>query len=224
MNTEILYRPGQSLARVTLAAGEAIVAESGAMVGMSTHVAIHTSARGGLLAGAQRWLGGESFFVNTFTAQGAPGELLLAPRVCGDMTILDVGDGASWHLQSSAFVAAAPDVHIETGLGGFRTFFAGEGLFVLRASGRGPLLCGAFGALERIDVDGKTIIDTGHLVAWDATLEWRVTTATSGLLASFFSGEGLVCEFTGRGTVWIQTRNPAEYGPAVARLLPPREQ
>jgi uncharacterized protein (TIGR00266 family) len=223
VNVEVLYRPAHSLARVELASGESVVAESGTMVGMSPSVGIETSTRGGVLAGVKRMFGGESFFLNTFTAQRGPGEVLLAPRVCGDMVVLDVGP-ERWMAQSSAFVASGPAVAVETGLGGFRTFFAGEGLFVLRATGSGPLVVGAFGAVEKMDVRGKLIVDTGHLVAWSADLGWRVTTATSGWVASFLSGEGLVCEFSGQGTVYVQTRNPAEYGPAVARLLPPRQE
>jgi len=223
MNIEILYRPAHSMARVELAPRESVVAESGAMIGMSPGVSIETSTRGGVLAGVKRMFGGESFFMNTFTAPGGPGEVLLAPKVCGDMAVLAVGPD-SWMAQSSAFVAAGPGVQVQTGLGGFRTFFAGEGIFVLRASGAGPLVVGAFGALEKVQVAGKLIVDTGHLVAWSADLQWRVTTATSGWIASFLSGEGLVCEFTGNGVVYVQTRNPAEYGPAVAKLLPPRQE
>jgi uncharacterized protein (TIGR00266 family) len=223
MNIEVLYRPAHSMARVELAPGESVVAESGAMIGMSPGVSIETSTRGGLLQGVKRMFGGESFFMNTFTAGRGPGEVLFAPRVCGDMAVLEVGP-ERWMAQSSAFVASGTGVAVETGLGGFRTFFAGEGLFVLRATGSGPLVVGAFGALERLEVRGKLIVDTGHLVAWSADLGWRVTTATSGLVASFLSGEGLVCEFSGSGTVYVQTRNPAEYGPAVAKLLPPRQE
>lgn len=223
MNFDILYRPSQSMARVSLAPGESILAETGAMIGMTPNVSIKTSSRGGLRAGISRLFGGESFFMNTFTAQGGAGEVLLATRVCGDMAVLEVAQGSSWMLQSSAFVASHPNVRIETNLGGFKTFFGGEGLFVLKASGAGPLLLGAFGTVERIDVADTLIVDTGHLVAWQDTLTWRVTTAATGLIASMLSGEGLVCEMRGRGSVWIQTRNPADYGPTVGRLLPPRQ-
>lgn len=52
----------------------------------------------------------------------------------------------------------------------------------------------------------KYIVDNGHLVAWNTKyiLE-RVT--SGGIIAGFASGEGLVCKFTGPGTVYIQTRN-----------------
>lgn len=222
MNAEILYRPAHAMARISLVAGESVIAETGAMVGMSTNVAIETSMRGGMLQGIGRLFGGESFFTNRFTAQRGAGELLVAQSVCGDMTILDVGD-RDWLLQGSCFVAADVGVNVATELGGFRTFFAGEGLFVLRANGKGRLLAGAFGAIEPVVIDGSYVIDTGHLVAWDASLDFSVGKSADGWVASFLSGEGLVCHFRGHGTAYIQTRNPAAYGPAVGRLLPPRQ-
>jgi uncharacterized protein (AIM24 family) len=71
--------------------------------------------------------------------------------------------------------------------------------------------------------DGNLVIDTGHLVAWDATLTYSVGKSGSGWIASYLSGEGLVCHFQGQGRIWIQTRNPTAYGQDVASLLPPRQ-
>ena len=69
MQTEILYAPAYALARLTLAPREAATVEAGAMVSMSSDMEIKTSTQGGFLKGLKRSvLGGESFFVNTFTA------------------------------------------------------------------------------------------------------------------------------------------------------------
>jgi uncharacterized protein (AIM24 family) len=84
------------------------------------------------------------------------------------------------------------------------------------------MIVGSFGAIEQVNVDGEMIIDTGHLVAWDARLSYTVGKATkSGWIASWLSGEGLVCHFQGQGVVYIQTRNAQEYGGAIGRMLPP---
>ena len=98
-------------------------------------------------------------------------------------------------------------------------------MFILRATGHGLVALGAFGALECVEVDGELTIDTGHLVAWADTpeLQYRVGKASSGWIASFLSGEGLVCKFSGKGKVWVQTRNPSEYGTLIGRMLPPRK-
>lgn len=225
MQVEIGYRPSQSMARVLLQPGESVVAESGAMVGMSTNVQMQTQA-GGLMSGLKRMFGGESFFRNTFTAAQGPGEVYFATPLCGDMVTLDMTPNG-YFVQSSSYVACSPQVNIETKVGGFKSFFAGEGVFVLKATTTVPgqqLVLGAFGGIQELVCDGRMIIDTGHLVAWDATLQYKVTKAADGWIASFLSGEGLVCDFEGQGRIWIQTRNPVEYGSTVGRLLPPRQQ
>lgn len=224
MQVHIGYRPSYSLARVQLGDGESVVAESGAMAGMSANVGIQTQA-GGVMGGLKRMFGGESFFRNTLTAQGGPGEVLLAHTLCGDMVALDM-TAQGYYVQSSSYVASSPHVQVDTEVGGFKSFFAGEGVFVLRATASEPgtLLVGAFGGIEELACDGSLVIDTGHLVCWDASLEYSVGRSASGLLASWLSGEGLVCHFRGQGRIWIQSRSPAEYGRAVGPLLPPRER
>ena len=224
MQIEIGYRPAQAMARVALAAGESIRAESGAMVGMSTNVQMQTASTGGIMKGIKRMFGGESFFQNTFTAQHGPGEVLLAHSLCGDIVSLDMTQ-AGYFIQSSSYIASSPWVDINTKLGGFKSFFAGEGVFVLQATSQqaGTVLVGAFGGIQELHCDGNLVIDTGHLVAWDATLQYTVGKSADGWIASFLSGEGLVCHFTGQGRIWIQTRNPQEYGGMVGRMLPPRE-
>lgn len=221
---EIGYRPAHSLARVTLQPNEQIVAESGAMVGMSTNVHMQTQSQGGLIGGFKRMFGGESFFRNTFTAQGGPGEVLLAQALCGDMTTLEMTPHG-YFIQNSAYIASTPDVQIETKTGGFKGFFSGAGVFILQATSQQPgqVLVGAFGGIQELHCDGNLVIDTGHLVAWDATLQYSVGKSGAGWIASYLSGEGLVCHFTGQGRIWIQTRNPGEYGQTVGRMLPPRK-
>ena len=61
MDISIDYRPAHSLATVELADGESVVAEAGAMVGMSGNIRIETRT-GGVKKGLGRILGGESFF------------------------------------------------------------------------------------------------------------------------------------------------------------------
>jgi uncharacterized protein (TIGR00266 family) len=221
MQIDLQHQPSQAMARVVLGPGESVMAESGAMLGMTPNVQIQTGS-GGLMKGLKRLFGGESFFRNTFTAEGGPGEVYLAPTLPGDMAVLDVGP-RGYYLQSSSFVASSLGVDVDTKVGGFKTFFAGEGLFVLKTKGQGKLLAGAFGAIEEVQIRGEYVVDTGHLVAWEDTLQYRITKAADGWIASWLSGEGLVCHFSGNGTLWLQTRNPSEYGQELGRQLPPRE-
>src|SRR5512136_383220 len=111
MNIDIGYRPAHALATISLQHGESVIAESGAMVGMSPNVQMQTQA-GGMMSGLKRMFGGESFFRNTFTSNG-PGEVLFAHAVCGDMTVLEMTQ-AGYFLQSGAFVACSPNVDVQT--------------------------------------------------------------------------------------------------------------
>ena len=122
MDIQIGYRPAQALARVILDNGEQIRAESGAMVGMSTNVHMETGMTGGMMGGLKRMFGGESFFQNTFTAQGGQGEVLLAHSLCGDIVNLEMSP-QGFFIQSSSYIASSPWVNCETKVGGFKSFF-----------------------------------------------------------------------------------------------------
>lgn len=208
MNVEILYRPAYSIARVTLAPNETIRAESGAMVAMSPGVQLETQAHGGLLKSLKRAvLGGESFFVNTYQAPSQGGEVWLAPPLPGDMSVLEL-EGETFLVQSGAYVASGEGIEIDTAWGGAKTFFASEGLIMLKAAGTGTLLLSSYGALHMLELaDGEQYtVDTGHLVAFTSTMGFNVR-RIGGLKSTLFSGEGLVVDLTGPGRAWLQTRS-----------------
>ncbi|EDM75814.1 hypothetical protein PPSIR1_34777 [Plesiocystis pacifica SIR-1] len=230
MDIQIHYRPAHSLAQVNLNANEMIRAESGAMVSHTRNIAVEAAAKnpneGGLgsrlLKGLKRMaLGGESFFTNTYTAQGGPGHVTLAPSLTGDMVVHPL-QGEQLVIQGSSYVAAPDSVAIDTNFQGFKGFFSGESLFFLTATGNGPVLLNAFGAIETIDLNGEMIVDTGHLVAFTGGINYTVEKASKGLISSFLSGEGLVLKMAGQGRLYIQSRNPNEYGATVGAMLPPR--
>ncbi len=216
MKYRILSKPSYSLLEFELESGDEIQAETGAMVYMR-NVELKTEMKGGLFGGLKRsLLGGESFFVNRFVSKGK-GLLGLAPPYQGDITYIPVS--GRLFAQSGAFLASSPDINIDTKWGGRRTFFAGEGLFLLKLEGDGDVWLSSFGGIESIDVDGTLKVDTGHIVAFEETLSFNIARA-GGLKATLLSGEGLVAEFKGTGKVWIQTRSVGEYLGWLSSLLP----
>jgi uncharacterized protein (TIGR00266 family) len=225
MDFDIRYNPAHSLAVVRLAPGESLRAEASAMVSMSSSIQVATTARHqGLMGGLKRMaFGGESFFQNTFTAVGGSGEVALAPQLCGSMVLTQLGLGTELFIQGSSYVAAPPSVSLDTQFQGFKGFLTGESLFFLKASGQGPVLMNAFGAIEERELHGELVVDTGHLVAFTSGVQYSLGKAASGWIQSFLSGEGLVLRLKGHGRVWLQSRNPTEFGRQVGRLLPPRE-
>jgi uncharacterized protein (TIGR00266 family) len=207
MQIRVEHRPSYALGIVDLAAGEAVKAETGAMVSMTANVQVESGLQGGLMKSALRKvLGGESFFVNTFTATGAPGQITFAPSLPGDITTVNIN--RELYVQSGSFLAGEQSIDIDTAWGGARSFFASEGLFLLNLKGTGRALVSSFGAIHQITLDGSNdmIVDTGHVVAFEPTVQWKVK-KVAGLFTSLISGEGLVCEFSGRGDLWIQTRS-----------------
>ena len=226
MDIRVEHGPAFAMAVVDMQSGESFVGENGSMVSMSSNVNINTTSkaiggRGGLLKSIGRMIGGESFFNNIYTAQGGPGQVALAPSLIGDIVRHDLNNG-SMIVQSSSWLGSGSGVELETTWGGMKSFFGGEGLFMLRLHGSGPVLFNAFGAIHRMEINGRFIIDTGHIVAFEESLSFNVK-RVGNWFSTFFSGEGLVTEFNGTGTLWIQTRNPKEFGSLVGGKLPPRE-
>ena len=229
MHFDIQYNPAHSLATAHLNPGESVRAEAAAMVSMSSGISVSTNmthkAGGGFMGAMKRGLlGGESFFQNLYTATAPGAHVSLAPKLCGSMVTHELAGSEELFIQASSYVAAPETVNLDTKWQGFKAFFSGESLFFLRASGRGPVLVNAFGAIELLELDGEMIIDTGHLVAFTSGLEYSIDKAGGGWIQSFLSGEGLVLRMRGRGRVYLQTRNPSEFGTTVGRLLPPRQQ
>ncbi|NVB37619.1 TIGR00266 family protein [Pseudenhygromyxa sp. WMMC2535] len=231
MDIQVLYRPAHSLAQVNLAPNEMIRAEAGAMVSMTRNIHVEAAAKnpndGGfgkrLLKGLKRAaLGGESFFTNTYTAMNQPGHVTFAPSLTGDMIVHDLNN-EQLVIQGSSYVAAPDSVAIDTNFQGFKGFFSGESLFFLTATGSGPVLLNAFGAIETVDLDGEMVVDTGHIVAFTAGINYSVVKASKGWISSFLSGEGLVLRMQGRGRMYVQSRNPNEYGSTVGGMLPARQ-
>jgi uncharacterized protein (TIGR00266 family) len=208
MEIDLQYRPSYSLAIIKLKPDERIRAEKGAMVSMSASVSIETRAEGGLFKSLGRVvLGGESFFQNFFQASSEGGEITLAPELPGDITVIELNDNRLM-IQSGSYLASEIDVDLTAKLS-MKAFLSAEGLSMLEASGRGKLLLSSYGAIfERELKDGeKYIVDTTHLVAFDASVDVMLRTA-AGIKTTLLSGEGLVVELTGPGRVYIQTRSP----------------
>ena len=224
MKVDIIHGPGNAAARVNLANNETVVAEGGAMVAMSSHVAIrtttHQKSKGGILRGLKRLLSGESFFLNHFTATAEGAHVTLAPTLSGDIHALELNNDRII-VQSGSYVASEASVEMNTGWQGFQSLFAKEGLFWINLFGQGKVLVNSFGAIYPIKVEGEYIVDTGHIVAFDETLKFSLSKAGKSWFSSILGGEGLVCRFQGTGTVWCQSHNASAFGRSLGQQLKP---
>lgn len=210
LNYEISQRPDFSIVKIDLPAGEKVYAEPSAMVSMTPSVHLEAGFKGGLGKTFGRMLGGESLIINTFTAQDGPAEIMFAGGAAGDVAYHRL-NGNTLYLQRGAYMLNSDGVEVSSKWQGAKGFFSGEGLFLLKASGTGDIFFNSYGAILPIDVSGGFMVDTGYIVAFEETLQYKVTILPGlrkgGKIKSFFfGGEGLVCQFSGTGRVWIQTR------------------
>ncbi len=216
MKYEILSRPSYALLRLVMDEGEEVIAETGAMVFMDG-VKLKTEVKGGLFGGIKRIIGGESFFLNRFVTEKNDAFLGLAPPYQVDITRVEIR--GTLYAQSGAFLAGSPELNIESKWGGARSFFAGEGLILLKIAGSGDVFLSSFGGIEEVMVNGELVVDTGHIVAFEEGLDFTISKA-GGLKATLLSGEGLVAKFRGSGKVWIQTRSVSDYIGWLSSLIP----
>ena len=198
---EFSSRPDFAFATVKLKAGETIKVEAAAMATMDTNLKMKTKFRGGF----KRFLTGESLFINDFTAENGPGEIGIAPGGPGDMEHVYL-QGETIYLQNSGYVASSPNLAVETKWQGLvKGIFNADGLFHIKVSGTGDLFFSTYGAMVPIDIDGEYIVDNAYMVAFTEGLDYTMEKMGS-YKSLFFSGEGLVCRYRGKGRLWLQTR------------------
>ena len=218
MKNVIEHGPAYAMATVSLDAGEEVTVEAGSMVAMSDGLTINTHIggnKGGFFGGLvnfflaliRKFLGGETLFVNTYSPPSSQsGKVYIAPALSGDIIHHPMDGTKSLMVQGSSYLASGPGVVVKTKFGGLKSLFSGEGAFWLRCEGKGELWVNCYGAIHEIEVDGTYIVDTGHVVAFDDTLDYRIK-GSGSLKSTLLSGEGLTMHFSGHGKLYIQSRN-----------------
>ncbi len=222
MRIEIRHQPAFAVARVTMTAGEKIKAESGAMAAMSQGVNIQAKMEGGFLKALKRSaLGGESFFQTTYESTVEGGWVDVAAYLPGDIAVIPVTPDRGLAVTKGSWLANEESLNMDTAWGGAKNLFGGEGGFIAHMTGNGQVVVASYGALDLHELQpGQAFtVDSGHLVAYDDGIGMKTRTV-SGLMTSMKSGEGLVCDMTGPGRVWTQSRNPGALVSWLTEVLP----
>lgn len=207
----IEHNPAYAFLIIELEANQSVIAESGSMAAMDTSIKMTSKMRGGLGKSIGRILGAESLFLSEFTAKNIQGNLYLSPGVPGDIKNYYLKRNKSLMIQSSGFLACSPNVEIDSKFQGFKGFFSGESLFLLKATGYGDIWFNSYGGIIEVDVRGSYVVDTGYIVAFEDSLHYKVEVlgglSFRNLRTNIFGGEGLVCRFSGNGKLWLQSRS-----------------
>ena len=205
MQHQLICQPTYSALEVELGPGERIVGDAGAMAWMSPNIKTTTTTRGGVLQGLKRAvLSGESLFQNTYCAENGPGQITFAPGSSGDIAAYELA-ASELLLEKGAYLASDEGVMCDAKWDGLRGLF-NEGMFVLRVTGTGTVFFHSYGRLEEVQVDGQYVVDNGFAVAWEPTLQYRMTRGKR--VRSFLFSDQLLLNFAGRGRLWVQSRSP----------------
>ena len=214
MNYSIFGDSDCPIVQASLKRGETIKVERGSMVYIS-NVELEGKMNsgkkgiGGVLGAIGRSMtSGESMFITMATGTADDGFIGIAPPIPGKIHCLSVACD-----QSVEYLMKKQDLG--------KAVFAGTGgLFVMETQGEGDILVSAFGDLLALNITDEhpITIDNEHVVAWDANLQYDIHVASGTF--GFKTGEGLVNEFHGNGTVLIQTRNLHNFADSIRPFLP----
>jgi uncharacterized protein (TIGR00266 family) len=208
MQIQLDGNPDFGEATCNLGPGEVLVCEGGAMSRMSAGMDLRTQALGGIVKSLFRSVGaGESFLLSRYSCPHG-GFVTVAPATPGAVVHREMR-GELMRLSAGSFLAASDGLSLNTRFGGLKALFSGEGAFVLDVEGTGELLFNAYGAIVEHDLDGELTVDTGHVVAWEPSVNYSIE-GMGGIKQTLFSGEGLVMRFSGTGKIWLQTRTLSE--------------
>lgn len=227
MKYEIKYKPAYSLLVVQLSPGENLTAEAGAMAYMqpTLDVKTHKRDKGFWSTLGMAVVGGQSFFINDFTATNSTGEAAFSSAPLGDIDTLEVTGSRGFIIQKAAYVASQQGVNLDLQWQGFTKGLFGQGLFMIKVSGNGLLFINTFGAIDKhtLSVGERLVVDNHHLVAFSDTCQYKVT-KFGGLKETILGGEGFVTEITGPGEIYIQTKNIRELADWIWTIIEPRVQ
>ncbi len=205
MEWKIDFRPSYSVLKVKLSGGESITAEPGALLLYRGDVEVETQT-GGLLRGLLRAIaGGESIFMNTFTAKD-DSEIWLVPGMPGDIEYIPLR-GDAWIIQDTSYLAHHGDVKVSVAWRGLKGVLAEGELVWLKVEGHGGVWINSYGAMDKVEVKPgeKVTIDNFHFVAMPADVKWTVR-KFGGWKSFLLGGEGLVFEVKGPATIYVQSR------------------
>ncbi|MCP5519508.1 MAG: AIM24 family protein [Verrucomicrobiales bacterium] len=195
---EIIEQEGVRLIKATLQ-NETIRTEAGALYYMRGDLTMESKAPG--VGGFLKSLAsGEKIFRPTYTGTG---ELFLEPTF-GGYHIYECG-GETWIAENGAYWASEMgvevSVHREKALTALKS---GEGFldFQTKLSGHGQIVLQAQGPVETVTLrDERMVVDGRYVLARSGSIHYSASRATKSLFASFTSGEGLVRNYEGTGTL-----------------------
>lgn len=224
MKFQLIENHGPGYVKIELQIGESIICETGAMMAMNSHVDVQPIAikkgAGSVVAALKSAVSGGGIFFSKMSSFQKSGELYLAPTLHGQIHEVKV-DGAVY-VAAPHFLAADSNLEFDLVWRGFGNLISGQGLYWVKVTGQGSVLVAGFGMIEEKTIQNHWIVDSGHLVAFDESIQVQATKAGHSWFGSFLGGEGIVSHLNGSGRILVQSHNLAAFGKSLSRYLKQR--
>jgi len=213
---------------VHLDPGESVIAVSGELSWMTASINMHTATQhgggGGLFGAIKRAVGGGSFFMTEYSAQGAAGTVAFAAKIPGHIVPVTVAPGQEYMIHRHGFLCATPDAVLNAGfqqsLGA--GIFGGDGFILQRLSGTAQAWVELGGEVVTYELAaGESIrVHPGHVGMFEAAVNFDIV-RIQGIRNMLFGGDGIfLAQLTGPGRVWLQTLTLSNLAHALAPYLP----
>ena len=210
---------GPSFARVifNLKKDQIIYANAGMMSYMDKSIDIETKTRGAVSAMFRGLLTTASMFQTCYKATVDNSKVSFASHLPGDLIPIVIKPGDKYVFSSFSVVCMTSNVKIDTKMR-LKGILLGENAFLPQAyidetsTENGIIWIASYGGIEKINVpSGKILsVDNGMFLASNSATTFTLG-KVGGMKSLFFSGEGIVMDFTGPCVLYLQGRNLNQY-------------
>ena len=202
MKFEIISSPNSYL-KVDFEKNEKIIIEKGCFISSTGEYEFENKVEAksvkNILA---KFLSDKSLVYNVFKAKENL-EMLFSAKDTAEIFSLEVSNNKPIMLVASLHFARTDGIKIIPG--GFKNDF------YVKTEGNGILFLKAYGKIieKNINSDKPIYVDEDAVIAFEEKLNYE--SITGGMKKLLTSGEGFLCKFSGKGKLWIQTKDEIEY-------------
>lgn len=207
MKCEVLRPEAFPFVVCDLAAGETILARTGAMTAAEGAISLDSTGSEMALDGYDYLMSEDMFLLQKITASKAA-RVYLTHVAPGEVRVMELVKGDSWIVNRRNFLAASSDLALDRRPEDLTEL---AGVSALQISGPGTLILGGFGSILDLSLQkGESYeVDAGQLAAWQAPeRDWRSRERERIRIASAAaasSGESYLAHFDGPAEVLIQS-------------------
>lgn len=197
-----------SYLEVSLEEGEKFIVERGGMIFADGDYELKTKIEAKKVTNwIAKVIGGKSLSYNVYTAKKHL-HILFSPDKNAELFKIQLQSQDAILIEANSHFARSPGIKLELAKQKLKTTL-NDGI-KLRANGEGHLFLTGYGKIIQKDIDQEEpiLIDEDALIAYDEKL--NVKTISKGIKQLLTSGEGYLFQISGKGRIWLQTREQQE--------------